>query len=202
MISQASVHICLNGSVLGDFVPSCNEESVNFGSISRIGSARKSPSLLGVLECSQPPLANNVRLATCGRLGRAISSDRSFRLRSRPLLDWSPSVGTSCCTCALFWFEDFLGWSSTSTHLESFYTRLRLTCRWRPDSSWVRVHAILGVGWLCYPLLGSFVPCWTSWHRSGYYPRNLRHPPYRLISDLIWLLERVELWHKRLCWKE
>ena len=87
MISQASTRIYLNISALGGVVLSRSGESVDFGSVSYTGSARRSPSLLGVLECSQPPLADQVRLATCGPVGRAISSDRSFRLRSRPLLD-------------------------------------------------------------------------------------------------------------------
>ena len=55
-----------NGSVLGDFVPSRNVESADFGSVSSIGSAHKIPSLLGALECRRPPLADQVRLGTCG----------------------------------------------------------------------------------------------------------------------------------------
>ena len=66
MIAQASAHIYMNGLVLGDFVSSRTVESADFRSISRIGSARRSPSLLGALECSQPPLADEVRLAKYG----------------------------------------------------------------------------------------------------------------------------------------
>ena len=149
MISRASTHICLNGWVLGGFVLSCSREGADFGSVSRIDSARRSLSLPRILECSQPPLADQVRLATCGRVGRAISLGMFSRLHSRPLRDSSTLVGTSCFTCARFRFEGFLGWSSTSTHLESFYTRFRLACRWRPNSSLVRVHAVLGAGWWC-----------------------------------------------------
>ena len=90
----------------------------------------------------------------CGWVGLAISSGWSFWLHSRPLLDWLPLVGTSCCTCARFQFEGFLGWSSMLTHWESFCTCLRLACRWRPDSFLVRVHAVLGAGWLyCHSAL-------------------------------------------------
>ena len=74
MIAQASAHIYLNESFIGDFVPSHNLESADFGSISRIDNARRSPSLLGVLEYSLPPLVDQVRLATCGRVGHAIGS--------------------------------------------------------------------------------------------------------------------------------
>ena len=61
-----SSHICLCGPVLGVDVLSGSGESVDFGSVSRIDNAHRSPSLLGVLECSRPPLADQVRLATCG----------------------------------------------------------------------------------------------------------------------------------------
>ena len=149
VISRASARICLNGLVMGAFVLPRSWESANFGSVFLIGSAHRSSSLLEVLECSQLALADQVRLATCGRVGRAISSGRFFRLRSRPLLDWSPLVGTSCCTYACFQFWNLLSWSSMLTHLESFCTRLRLVCQWRPNFFLVQVHIGLGTGWLC-----------------------------------------------------
>ena len=55
MISQASTRIYLNISALGGVVLSrSGERLVDFGSVSYTGSARRSPSLVGVLECSQP----------------------------------------------------------------------------------------------------------------------------------------------------
>ena len=41
-------------------------ESADFGSVSNIDIAHRSMSLLGVLECNQPPLTDQVWLATCG----------------------------------------------------------------------------------------------------------------------------------------
>ena len=149
VISRASTHIYLYGLVQGGVVPSHNGENADFGSVFHINNARKSLSLLGVSKCSRPPLDNQVRLETYGRVDHAIGLGHSFRLRSWPLLDWSPSVATSCCTCARFRLWDFLAWSSMTTHLESYYTRLRLACWWRPDSFFVRVHAGLGARWLC-----------------------------------------------------
>ena len=87
MTFRASVHIYLCGPVLGVVVPSRSGESVNFMSASRIDHAHRSPSSLGVSECVQLPLADQVRLETYGRVGHAIGSGQFFQLRSRPFLD-------------------------------------------------------------------------------------------------------------------
>ena len=51
MTFWASTHICL-GLVLGVDVLSLSEESADFGFVSRIDNARKSPSLSGAPGCS------------------------------------------------------------------------------------------------------------------------------------------------------
>ena len=66
-------------------------------------------------------VADLVRLETCGRIDHAIGLSPAIRLCSRPLLDRSPLVDTSYCTCIHSRFSDFLNWSSMLTHWESSY---------------------------------------------------------------------------------
>ena len=63
MMSQALAHIYLYGSVLGSFVSSRSGENEDFGSVSRIDNARRSPSFLVISRCSLPSLADQVQLA-------------------------------------------------------------------------------------------------------------------------------------------